>query len=161
ATLATEDTRFFSHSGVEPRGIARAMLSNISNRNWAGQGGSTITQQLARNLYLTGQKTLRRKIEEILLARQIESRYSKREILEAYLNTIYYGNGCYGVEAASRAYFHKAASELSVGEAALLAGLPQRPAAYSPVHHLTEALQRREEVLKRMVASGKITAEEA
>jgi penicillin-binding protein 1A len=161
ATLATEDDRFYRHGGVDLRGIARAVVANISTGNAAGQGGSTITQQLARNLYLSNQKTLRRKIEETLLAGQIEAKYSKHDILEAYLNTIYYGNGCYGAEAASQAYFHKPAYDLALGEAALLAGLPQRPAAFSPVQHLPDALKRRSEVLKRLVATGKISSDDA
>ncbi len=161
ATLATEDARFYSHSAVDLRGIARAIVHNLGKKNLVGQGGSTITQQLARNLYLTNQKTARRKVEEILLADRIEKRYSKHDILEAYLNTIYYGNGCYGVEAASRAYFHKPASQLELGEAALLAGLPQRPAAYSPLSNPKEALDRRSEVLNRMIAVRKITPDEA
>jgi penicillin-binding protein 1A len=158
ATLATEDARFYSHSGVDPRGIVRAAVSNLASGNWSAQGGSTITQQLARNLYLSNQKTLHRKIEEILLAREIERRFGKHDILEAYLNTIYYGNGCYGAEAAAQAYFHKSARALDLGEAALLAGLPQRPAAYSPIQHLGQALARRAEVLRRMVAAGRCTA---
>jgi penicillin-binding protein 1A len=161
ATVDTEDARFYSHSGVDLRGIARAVVSNVGSGNWAGQGGSTITQQLARNLYLSNRKTLDRKIEETLLAREIERKYSKHDILEAYLNTIYYGSGCYGAEAASRAYFHKPAADLSLGEAALLAGLPQRPQALSPAYHLPDALKRRAEVLKRMAAAGHISGAEA
>ena len=157
ATIAIEDARFYKHSGVDMRGVARALLSNMRSGNSTGQGGSTITQQLARNLYLSNEKTFRRKIEEMLLARQIEQRYNKHDILEAYLNTIYYGNGCYGVEAASRAYFHKSARDLSLAEASLLAGLPQRPLSYSPVQHLNAALARRSDVLRRMVVNGKIS----
>ncbi len=157
ATLATEDARFYDHAGVDPRGVLRAALCNLLSKNPSGQGGSTITQQLARNLYLSSEKTVRRKIEEAMLAVEIEHRYSKHDILEAYFNTIYFGNGCYGAEAAARAYFHKPARDLDLGEASLLAGLPQRPAAYSPIQHLPEALHRRSEVLARMAACGKIS----
>jgi len=158
ATIATEDARFYTHSGVDLRGIARAVISNLRSGNMVGQGASTITQQLARNLYLSNDKTYLRKIEEILLAQKIEHQYQKSDILDAYLNTIYYGSGCYGAEAASRAYFHKPARDLSLGEASLLAGIPQRPVAYSPIQHLDSALRRRSEVLNRMVATGKITS---
>ncbi len=157
ATLAIEDSRFYTHHGVDYRGIARALWSNLRDRDPVGQGASTITQQLARNVFLTPEKTLNRKLQEILLARKIEAAYSKPEILEMYLNLVYYGEGNYGAEAASRAYFGKPASKLTLGEAALLAGLPQRPSAYSPVQHRDAALQRRAEVLERMAALGMIT----
>ena len=161
ATIATEDSRFYSHQGVDPRGILRALVSNVRAGNASSQGGSTLTQQLARNLYLSNEKTYRRKIAEILLARRIEAQYSKPEILEAYLNTAYYGNGCYGVEAAANTYFGKSAKTLTAGEAALLAGLPQRPLAFAPTQHLDAALRRRRVVLARMVAAGKMTETQA
>lgn len=161
ATIATEDSRFYAHSGVDPRGIFRAVVSNVRTGNASSQGGSTLTQQLARNLYLSNEKTYHRKIAEILLARRIEAQYTKSEILEAYLNTAYYGNGCYGVEAAANTYFGKSAKALTTGEATLLAGLPQRPLAFAPTQHLTAALRRRHVVLARMVATGKLTAQEA
>lgn len=156
ATIATEDSRFYAHHGVDFRGVGRALFANLRS-DTLGQGGSTITQQLARNLYLTREKTWKRKIAEMLLARRIEQSYSKQEILEAYLNTVYYGSGSYGAEAAARTYFGKPAKALTLGEAALLAGLPQRPAAYTPTQHLEAALQRRDFVLDRMVDTGKIT----
>jgi len=157
ATLATEDSRFYAHHGVDFRAVGRALLADLHAGSAYQQGASTITQQLARNLYLTQDKSFKRKIEEMLLARRIEQSYTKNEILEAYLNTVYYGNGAYGAEAASRAYFGKPARSLTLGEAALLAGLPQRPAAFSPTQHLEAALKRRSEVLARLLATGKIT----
>jgi len=158
ATLAIEDSRFYEHKGIDPRGLARAAFANLCDGDLTGQGGSTLTQQLARNVFLSSEKTFRRKIEEMLLARKIEAAYSKNEILEMYLNQVYYGEGNYGIEAAARGYFGKTARKLTLGEAALLAGLPQRPAAYDPTEHLDAALKRRSLVLARMVATGKITA---
>ncbi len=158
ATIATEDSRFYTHSGVDPHGILRAVVSNIRAGSTSSQGGSTLTQQLARNLYLSNEKTYRRKIAEVLLARRMEAQHSKAEILEAYLNTAYYGNGCYGVEAAARTYFGKTAKNVTLGEATLLAGLPQRPLAFAPTQHLDAALRRRQVVLLRMVATGKLTS---
>ena len=160
ATIATEDLRFYSHQGIDPRGIVRAMVSNVRSGNAGSQGGSTLTQQLARNLYLSNEKTYRRKIAEILLARRIEAQYSKAEILESYLNTAYYGNGCYGVEAAANTYFGKSAKTLTMGEATLLAGIPQRPIAFSPTQHPDAALRRRRTVLARMVTAGKMTPQQ-
>ncbi len=160
ATIATEDSRFYTHHGVDPRGILRALVSNMRAGNTSGQGGSTLTQQLARNLYLSNEKTYRRKIAEILMARRIEAQYGKAEILEAYLNTAYYGNACYGVEAAANTYFGKSAKNLTTGEATLLAGLPQRPLAFAPTQHLDAALRRRRVVLARMVGAGKMTPQQ-
>jgi 1A family penicillin-binding protein len=161
ATIATEDARFYSHHGVDGRGVFRALAANLAGGNPHGQGGSTITQQLARNLYLGRQKTFTRKVEEALLALKIERRYSKRDILDAYLNSVYYGSGCYGIEAAARTYFGKPAARLDLGEATLLAGVPQRPSAYAPNQHLDAALRRRAVVLNRMVEAGYISAAQA
>ena len=160
ATVAIEDSRFYDHEGVDGRGVMRALVANLRNGNARGQGGSTITQQLVRNLYLTKEKTYRRKIAEMLLARQIETQFSKNDIVEAYLNTVYYGSGNYGVEAASRSYFGKSAKDLTLGEAALLAGIPQRPTAFAPTIHLQAALERRRDVLARLAATGQITPEQ-
>ncbi len=162
ATIATEDSRFYEHGGVDGRGVLRALWGNLRDGGAANQGGSTITQQLARTVYLSKKKTFARKIEEALLARKIEAAYSKREILEAYLNSVYYGNGSYGVEAAAETYFGKSAKSLTLNEAALLAGLPQRPVAFSPFQHREAALRRHNDVLARLAATGKITpAQEA
>lgn len=160
ATIAVEDERFYQHDGVDGRGVLRALWSNLRLGRARGQGGSTLTQQLARNLYLTSEKTYRRKIAEMLLARRIEQKYSKHDILEAYLNSVYYGSGNYGIEAAAQSYLGKSARELTWGEAALLAGIPQRPTAYTPTVHLRAALDRRRDVLARLRANGKITPDQ-
>jgi penicillin-binding protein 1A len=160
ATLAAEDNRFYEHSGVDLRGIGRAVLANLTSRDMSAQGASTITQQLARNVSAFGiskQKTVTRKLREALTAERIEQVFDKDTILELYLNQIYYGSGAYGVEAASRTYFGKPASKLDLAEAALLAGLPQRPLAYSPYSHPKQARERRDVVLKRMLDTGRIT----
>lgn len=160
ATLAAEDSRFYEHPGVDMRGVARAIFKNVTGGEMK-QGGSTITQQLARNIAefgLTREKKLRRKVAEAILAMRLEQTYTKDEILELYLNQIYYGNGAYGIEAAARAYFHKPAKNLSISEAAMLAGLPQRPSLLSEDRE--RAYRRRDWVLDRMVAIGKITPEQ-
>jgi len=156
AFLATEDPRFYSHSGIDVSGVLRAMLSNI-RAGKVVQGGSSITQQLAKLLFLEPEKTLTRKIKEALIALQIERRYSKDEILTLYLNQVYLGNGAYGVEAASERYFGKHVSRLTLAEGAMLAGLPAAPNKYSPINNLERAYARRMHVLKRMAAEGFIT----
>jgi penicillin-binding protein 1A len=160
AILAVEDRKFYSHWGVDIFGIARAVVANIREGRYA-QGGSTITQQLARNLFEMYENTISRKIKEALLAIRIERAYSKDEILEMYLNQIYFGAGAHGVEAAARVFFGKHASELTIGEAALLAGIPKSPRDYSPIYHLDRALQRRTVVLQAMVDTGTLFAEDA
>lgn len=161
ATLAVEDNRFYEHSGIDLRGIGRAVWANLTSRDLSAQGASTITQQLARNVSQFGiskEKTVTRKLREALTAERIEQVFDKDTILELYLNQIYYGSGAYGVEAASRTYFGKPAAKLDLAEAALLAGLPQRPVAYSPYSHPKEARARRDVVLKRMLDTGRIAA---
>ena len=155
AVLATEDRRFYRHWGVDLAGVLRAVASNLT----AGrirQGASTITQQLARKLFLSNSRTLERKIKEAILAIRLERSFSKDEILEFYLNGIYFGEGTYGVEAASRRYFGKSCRDLTLPEAALLAGLPANPAAYSPLRHPEAAMRRRNSVLRRMRGTGVI-----
>src|SRR4029077_11837887 len=154
--VAGEDERFYSHSGVDLRGIARAGLANWQHQQ-IEQGASTITQQLARNLFLTSEQTVSRKIQEALLAIEIERYYTKDEILERYLNLIYFGAGAYGVQAASHAYFGKDVSHLTLAEAAMLAGLVAAPSAYSPYADLQAAKDRQAHVLDRMQAAGFIT----
>src|SRR5438067_8961123 len=134
AILATEDRRFYSHWGHDPIGVARAVLQNY-RRGRIVEGGSTITQQLAKVLFLTPDKSLGRKLREAVLALELERRYSKDRILEMYLNQVYFGQGAYGVEAAARSYFGKPVAELNLREAALLAGLPRAPSSYSPFEH--------------------------
>src|SRR5688572_21027683 len=160
AVLATEDRRFYYHWGFDPIGIARATYSNYKSGRIV-EGGSTITQQLTKVLFLTPDKSLERKIKEAVLALELERRYSKDRILEMYLNQVYFGNGAYGVEAASRTYFGKSVGELAVREAALLAGLPRAPSSYSPFEHGEAARRRREIVLRRMVEYGVLEDAEA
>jgi len=156
AILAVEDARFYSHWGVDPMGIARAIYQNF-RRGRIVEGGSTITQQLAKVLFLTPDKSLDRKLKEAFLALELERRYSKDRILEMYLNQIYFGAGAFGVEAAARTYFGKSVSELGLPEAALLAALPRAPSTYSPFEHPEQARRRRAHVLNRMVEVGAIT----
>jgi penicillin-binding protein 1A len=160
ALLATEDRRFYSHWGIDPIGIARALVQNY-RRGRIVEGGSTITQQLTKLLFLTPDKSLERKLKEAVLALELERRYSKDRILEMYLNQIYFGHGAYGVEAAARTYFGKSVSDLNVREAALIAGLPRAPTNYSPFDHPEAAKLRRELVLRRMAEFGTIKEAEA
>jgi 1A family penicillin-binding protein len=164
ATIATEDKYFYQHPGVDPIGIARAVWQNVTERGIVS-GASTIPQQLARTVFLSPeervQRTLSRKVKEAVLATEISRRYSKDAILEIYLNTIYYGNLAYGVEAASQTYFGKTAAELSLSEAALLAGLPQSPAIYDPFINPEAAQARQSIVLGLMAEEGYITPHQA
>jgi len=155
AIVAVEDSRFYSHFGVDPMGIARAIYQNFRHGRIV-EGGSTITQQLAKVLFLTPDKSLDRKLKEALLALQLERRYSKDRLLEMYLNQVYFGHGAYGVEAAARTYFGKSVTEISLAEAALLAGLPRAPTVYSPFNHPDVARRRRAHVLNRMREVGAI-----
>jgi penicillin-binding protein 1A len=160
AVIATEDKRFYYHWGIDPIGIARAVSQNY-RRGRIVEGGSTITQQLTKVLFLTPDKSLERKLKEAVLALELERRYTKDRILEMYLNQVYFGHGAYGVEAASRTYFGKSVSEINVREAALLAGLPRAPSSYSPFEHGDAAKRRREVVLRRMVDFGVLKEPEA
>jgi len=160
AVISVEDQRFYDHSGVDAIRVAGAVLKNLEAGRRA-EGGSTITQQLARLSLLTRDKTYRRKVKEIILASYIEREYQKNDILEMYLNKVYFGDGFYGVEAAARGYLGKSASDLTVDEAALLAGLIQSPSAYAPTGNLDRALARRAIVLQTMVSSGVIDAKTA
>ena len=155
AVLATEDARFYSHHGVDPMGIARAVYQNF-RRGRIVEGGSTITQQLAKVLFLTPDKSLERKLKEAVLALELERRYSKDRILEMYLNQIYFGHGAFGVEAAARTFYGKSVGELTLSECTLLAGLPKAPTTYSPFEHPEAAKRRRATVLARMVDVGMI-----
>jgi len=161
AIVATEDARFYRHFGLDPIGIGRALLEALRRRRFV-EGASTITQQLARNLYdLPMERTLRRKLREAYLAILLERHYTKQEILELYINEIYMGHGTYGVEAASRHYFNKRTRDLSLPEAAMLAGLIRGPEWYSPRANLERAEARQAWVLERMVTAGYITENEA
>jgi penicillin-binding protein 1A len=160
AIVASEDERFYSHSGVDIRGIARAALANWQHKQ-IEQGASTITQQLARNLFLTNEQTVSRKIQEALLAIEIERYYTKDEILERYLNLVYFGAGAYGVQAASHAYFGRDVTHLSLGEASMLAGLVAAPSLYNPYADMKLARDRQRHVLDRMVANDDVSQAEA
>ena len=157
AVISVEDQRFYEHNGVDFIRVAAAVVHNLQEGRRA-EGGSTITQQLARQSFLTRDKTLRRKLKEVILAAHIERVYSKHDILEMYLNKVYFGDGFYGVEAASRGYFGKHASDLSVEEAALLAGLIQSPSSYAPTVNLDRAIARRNIVLQTMISTKAIDA---
>jgi penicillin-binding protein 1A len=159
AVIDAEDADFYHHHGFSPRGVLRAGWRNVRERGYA-EGGSTITQQLARNLFLTSEKSLTRKIAEILLAIEIERQLTKEEILERYLNQVYFGQGAYGVETAAELYFGKPASALALAESALLAGLIKAPSLYSPYEHLDRGKVRMAWVLQRMVDLGDITSHE-
>lgn len=159
AVVATEDRRFHDHWGIDPTGMARALFANMRAGRFA-QGGSTLTQQLAKNLFLTPERTMTRKFEELLLAMWLELRLTKLEILELYLNRVYFGGGAYGIEAASQRYFEKSARELTIAEAAVIAGLLKAPSRYSPSASPGAARGRSRSVLSKMLAAGYIgTAE--
>jgi len=159
AVLASEDSRFYQHYGIDPKGIFRAGISNIVQRG-AAQGGSTITQQLARNIFLYKKKKLIRKVAEIILALQIERRYTKDEILEMYLNQVYWGHNAYGAESAALAYFGKSAKQLNLAESATLAGLLRAPELFSPFRNPSYDKWRKDLVLSRMLEVGYITKEQ-
>ena len=158
-TVAIEDRRFWRHNGVDAEGIVRALVADI-RAGRVVQGGSTITQQLVRNLYISREPTLRRKVKEACLAIKLERVRSKESILEEYLNTVYFGNYSYGIQAAAQTYFSKSAKKLGLAEAALLAGLPQLPSTYNPFQNERRALIRRNEVLRAMRDTGVITQRE-
>ncbi len=160
AIVANEDIRFYRHLGVDPIGILRALWVNLRYGEVV-EGGSTITQQLARGMFLTQEQTITRKVREALLALIIERKFSKEEILQAYLNQVYFGEGAYGIEAAAQLYFGKHAAVLTLAESAMLAGLPRGPSIFSPYVNPEAALKRRGAVLQGMVDAGYITQEQA
>lgn len=160
AFIAVEDNRFYEHNGVDPRGILRALYSNVVSGEVA-QGGSTITQQLAKNAFLSQDRTITRKIQEFFIALRLEQQYTKDEILEMYLNQIYFGRGAYGVQAAAQTYFGKDVDQLNLSECAMLAGIPRSPNYYSPLNNLSAAMERRSEVLDQMVKYDYITPDMA
>lgn len=159
AFLAIEDKKFYSHHGLHFKGIIRAALTNFL-KGKATQGGSSITQQLAKNAFLTPERTFSRKVKEAILTYQIERTYTKDEILERYLNEIYFGSGSYGIKNAADQYFRKDPKDLNIAEAALLAGIPNRPTKYDPNRSLDNALHRQQIILKEMFEDGRITKEE-
>ena len=153
AVVAIEDERFYEHNGIDVRGIARAGMKAITTGNFS-EGASTITQQLVKNMYYDQNKTFARKAAEAWTALYVERQLSKEEILELYINTIYFGDGYYGLKEASRGYFGKEPQELTDSEAVLLAGIPNAPSAYAPSRHADLALQREKQVLAAMVKYG-------
>ena len=160
AFVASEDRRFYAHHGVDYQGIVRAAMVNL-RAGEVVEGGSTITQQLARIVFLSQERSLWRKLKETLLAQRIEQKLSKEQILERYLNLVYLGSGAYGVADAASVYFNKSVDELSLAQAATLAGITPAPSVYSPFTNQKAALERRNLVLKRMQEQGMITASEA
>ena len=146
AIVATEDKRFYNHGAIDPISLTRAVLTNLKEGKWV-EGGSTITQQLAKNMYFTRDKKLMRKVEELFMASHIEREYSKDEILELYVNVIYYGDGYTGIKEASEGYFNKSPEALSFDEATLLAGLPQAPSKYALSSNYEAAKRRQSKVI--------------
>lgn len=160
AFVAVEDRRFYTHWGIDPWSLGRAFLINLEVGDIA-QGGSTLTQQLARNLFLNLDQNIGRKVAEMSIALQLERKYSKDDILEMYINQVNFGAGNWGIVKAARAYFDKDVMKLDIGEAALLAGLVQAPNAYAPVKNWELAIARQRYVLSRMADQGYITEEQA
>ena len=159
ALIATEDRKFYTHSGLDLKGIARALIKDIIAGEFV-EGASTITQQLAKTLFLTSRKTMVRKIKEAILAFQLERRYTKDEILELYLNQVYFGSGAYGVQSAAKMFFNKSVGELSLAECALIAGMPKSPSRFSPLINEGLSLKRRNIVLGQMRTTGIISAKD-
>ena len=157
ALVSVEDARFYEHGGIDVQGIARALVKDVAKGRLA-EGGSTITQQLVKNKYFTGEKTLDRKLKEGILAIEFEEKYTKNQILEMYFNEIYYGNGAWGIAQAARLYFDKNPEELTDAECAMLAGIPKNPARYNPWGKSSEVMGRRDIVLKRMLDLKQITS---
>ena len=160
AVLSVEDERFWQHSGIDPWAIGRALVADIRSRSFA-EGGSTLTQQLAKNEYFTQEKRLSRKFAEGFAALSIEKHYTKEQIFEMYVNTIYFGSGYYGIAQAAQGYFGKTPAELTDAECVMLAGLPNAPSAYSPNSSPELAYKRTQTVLKRMVSCRVLTQTQA
>ncbi len=161
AVVSVEDRRFYSHGTIDFIALARATFSNIKQKDFK-EGGSTITQQTAKNLYLIKEKDVsNRKVAEFLIGRDLEKKYNKDEILELYVNTIYFGDGYYGIQEASKGYFNKDAKDLTLYEATMLAGVPNAPSLYAPTvnFHLTQSRQKK--VVSSMVETGTLSQEEA
>ena len=159
AVIAVEDERFYAHGAVDALSIGRAIVINLKDGK-ATEGGSTITQQIAKNLFFTQKKELQRKIAEVFAAIELESRYSKAELLEIYVNTIYFGSGFYGIRQASIGYFGKEPAELSPAETSLLAGIPNAPSVYDLNRNPELACQRQVQVITKMVECGYLTQTE-
>lgn len=154
--IAIEDRNFYKHSGVDYKAVARAVMELIRNDGEITQGGSTITQQLARGTYLSYEVSFERKVKEVFIARKLEKEYSKDDILEFYINDIYFANGFYGIEAAAKGYFGKSAVDLSLSELAFICSIPNNPTLYDPLNHMENTLKRRDRVLKQIYDQGYI-----
>ncbi len=157
AVIVTEDKKFYSHNGIDMKGIMRAFWALVKNNGEKKQGASTITQQLARVIFLSTEKTYERKIKEIFIARELEKKYTKEQILEFYLNSIYYMNGYYGLEAASRGYFNKSCNELSLAQIAFLSAIPNNPTLYDPLKNYDNTVKRKNRILDQMLEDKAIT----
>ncbi|MBE6151842.1 MAG: glycosyl transferase [Firmicutes bacterium] len=156
ATIAVEDHRFYKHFGVDPIATINALFDNILSGEFVGRGGSSITQQLAKNMYFSQEKKFSRKVAELFVAFQLEQKLTKQEILELYINIIYFGNGYYGIRQASLGYYDKTPLELTFDEALLIAGLPSAPSVYSPTVNEKLSKERKEQVRKAMIKHGYI-----
>ena len=160
AVISVEDKRFYKHNGIDILAIGRAAINDIKAMSYV-EGGSTITQQLAKNMYFTQEKKMQRKIAEMFTAFKIEANYSKEDIFELYVNTIYFGDGCYTVKEASKGYFNKELDELTDGECILLAGIPNAPSVYAPTKNPDLAKQRQRQVMEKMIENKFLTEDEA
>lgn len=156
AFIVTEDKKFYKHNGIDGKGIARAVVALVKNKGEKKQGASTITQQLARGVFLTTDKTYERKIKEIFIALELEKKYSKDQILEYYLNTIFFANGYYGIEAAAKGYFSKSCEELSLGQLTFLCSIPNNPTLYDPIDNYDNTVSRKNRILDQMLSDGVI-----
>ena len=160
AVISVEDKRFYKHNGIDIIAICRAVINDIKAMSYV-EGGSTITQQLAKNMYFTQEKIMERKIAEVFMAWKIEANYSKEDIFELYVNSIYFGNGYYTVKEACKGYFNKDISEMTDYECIMLAGIPNAPSVYAPTVNLELAKQRQKQVMDKMIENGYLTEEEA
>ena len=160
AVISVEDKRFFKHGGIDIIAIGRATINDIKAMSYV-EGGSTITQQLAKNMYFTQEKIMERKIAEVFMAWEIEANYSKEDIFELYVNSIYFGDGYYTVKEACEGYFNKEVSEMTDYECIMLAGIPNAPSVYAPTVNPELAKQRQRQVMDKMIENGYLTEEEA
>ena len=154
--ISIEDKKFVNHKGVDLKAIIRAAVALVKNKGEVTQGGSTITQQLSRNVFLSHKVSWQRKVEEIFIALELEQKYSKEDIMEYYLNNIYFANGYYGIQAASQGYFQKDASELTLSEITFLCAIPNSPTLYDPYNHPENTAKRRDRILENMLEDGYI-----
>ena len=159
AFISIEDKEFYNHQGVNIKRVIGALIADIKSKEFS-QGGSTITQQYVKNIFLTNDKTIKRKFDEALIAINIERKYTKKDILEGYLNTIYFDHGIYGIEDAANFYFNKSSIELTLGEACTLAAIPKSPNHYSPIKNFENNKSRKNLILKEMLKDNKISKEE-